>query len=336
MVAELQHAWDVYDSIFVLINAKDKALRPQMSVSRDNIAQMTVAVLRRTLIDLNAEIDRLKHRYGVAADDDFLIGLATRAEHPVEGAILMIPKYMLESVFDAYENALPNFNDLQPHARIGIDPGRFRNKQGSVEIYLPEAILFEDMCMLNNLFLDNEASRTKIALKKRDTLARSLIDAAFRFLEGFLNGIAFDYYYANHHTIGDREKSILLEWDFDKDRVRYVPFRDKLIKYPRIISGANRAPLTETNCPSIAFLVHEIRPIRDAVVHASSFVDPLTHDVPKERAFYADPSDRALQTVNATIDVVQRIHQVIRKQSYDLWWFTPDRRDGRFADSVFR
>jgi hypothetical protein len=279
--------WDVYESIYVLINAATIDIREGFIQSRANIEDIEAELLEDLIVELGNKIDDLKQRYGVIAQDKVIVTISNIVKQSGEGQLALIPKYIIEQLFTNYQAALKKFDKLSPHVRIGIDPGTWRTSQGTAELYLTEAALFEDLCSLNNLILDLVTTKRKIDVKRRDALIRCLIEACFRYLEAFLNGLAFDFNVCEYDKISDTDRIVLTEWDNQNKRARYISFRDKITKYPKIIGGFSEPPILESNCPSFKYLMDKSKVFRDAIVHASPFIEPLDIVPEKERAFYS-------------------------------------------------
>ena len=334
--AELRELWSVYEAIYTLINASTQDIRSGFGISRANIEEMTVPALRKARSGLRREVFDLKKRYGVLCSDTTLIRLARLVEVHAARGMTIIPKYMLDQFFANYGAALKGYEAFPAHIRIGIDPGKYRTRQGGAELYLVEAALFEDLCALANLLHDTDHSDTKVAIKRENAIVRSLIEACFRFMEAYLNGMAFDHSVRHHADLSDKDRDMLTEWDSSRVRTRYISFRDKLIQYPRIISGASAPPLTEDNCPPLKYVVEKAKVIRDAIVHPSPFLLPTEPTPEKDRAFYSLTKSDAFATLDAVLELTAQIQKGLGRSLKDLWWFHRPDRTGRFPDEVFR
>src|SRR5262249_30494498 len=117
---------------------------------------------------------------------------------PGESASLaFFPKHLLASMFAHYERVFPAFLALPPHGLVGIDIHGVRDNR-SIETYLLEATLFEDMATLFNATLEewdeleSQPQPSKPGLKRLEALMRATAKAAFNLLEGYVNGIGYD------------------------------------------------------------------------------------------------------------------------------------------------
>jgi hypothetical protein len=334
-IEELRYMWKTYEAIFVLINACTKEIRERFERSKKNLETYSSEQIAQAIVDLRKQINGLKSLYGVKADDRLLHYVANIVLSVSGNNVAIIPKYIIQEVFSDYEKAYKGFNKLPDHVRIAIDPGTFRTKVGSVELYQAEAALFEDVCALNNLLYTTKGAISKLEVKQHQAIVRSLIDACFRFLEAFLNGLAFDFLGKNQKTPEDRDIEILHEWDYKNDRARYVSFRDKLVKYPRIVGGHAASPLTEENCPAIRDLVEKSKVFRDAIVHHSPFIGPNEFIAEKDRAFYSVSMKDAVETVSSVLSYLFEVQKILGRTLDDLWWYCPPTAEGVFPERAF-
>ena len=335
LIQKLTDLWDLYESLYVLVNGSTTEIQADFEQSRLNIQGFTNAQLRRLLPQLREKVVELKTRYGAIASDSDIVNMARLVKEVEGNQVALVPKYILETVFTNYRAVVKDFDSLPAHTRIGVYPGRFRAKQGTIELYLLEASLFEDMCSLNNMLVAFPRPEKKVDTKRYFAVARSLIDAAFRFMEAYLNGIAFDFHVRKHAELSVRDRDALSEWDSATNRTRYVSFRNKLIKYPQIIGGFKEPPLTEESCQELKSLLEKSKTYRDAIVHASPFLEPKELVPEKESAFYSLSAEDALKTVELVIAIVARIHEVLGRTPADLPWFRRRGPDGLFSEEVF-
>src|SRR5262249_50726553 len=144
--------------------------------------------------------------------------------------------------------------------------------------------------------------------------------SAFFFLEAYINGIAIDYHAKNQHTLDDETKIILTEWDHQKNRERFISFRDKFVKYPRIVTGLLHPPLQENNCAELAFLTGPAKLLRDAIAHPSARPDPATAEAPKVRAFLAPAGLEVEKVVDAAVGLVRKVEKIIKGPDGAFTW----------------
>jgi hypothetical protein len=196
------------------------------------------------------------------------------------------------------------------------------------------------VCVLFNLAKEyheklEKGSESKKNSKTSDALCRSTIVTACYVIEAYLNGIAFDYYWANSSQLSDKKKILLTEWDHVEGRSRHISLREKALQYPRIIMGANHPPLQESNCPELAFVLERAKLMRDSIVHATPKLDFNTFEAEKEREIYAIELKDVELTINNCIVLIEKFEMAIRNNTDRLWWLHHPESNGYFSESVF-
>jgi len=329
-----------YEAIYVLINAMTVDIRKDFDRNKAGLENFNRNQLRSSIRRIEDEIKSLRDRYGITASNTTLEEILERIE--TFNDIVLIPKYELKKYFKAYENALPTFLDLPEHTYIEIDNGFYRQEQGTIEVYLIETIIYEDLCSLYNLASEiNESiitnkKKNKEDMKKISALSRMIITTALYFVEAYLNGIAFDYYMNNIATLDIKTASLLLEYDLEKRKTKYLTLRDKALKYPRIILGLDHSPLNEDNCPELAFIVNNAKDIRDAIVHASPKPNMKTLVPEKEHILLNIKFKITERIVDNAISLVKKLEESIFGHTKRLYWLYDRKPDGAFPEDVFK
>ena len=233
--------------------------------------------------------------------------------------------------------------DLYPrpaHCQIGIPKDGIDSKSWDVEWRLVEALLYEDMCALYNLSLDfrnKSAVSTGSKSRRKQGLAlnRSVVTGAFYFLESYLNGLAYDFLATTKRQLSAKDLRLLTEWEPSKSEARYASFRDKLLGYPRIILDLQHPPLQENNCKPMAFLLDQVKSLRDAIVHASPVTLTQGEAISaKELALFGINDNLIDSIVDQTIELVRLLEIAVRGHDDFLDWLV-GRREGRFPESAF-
>jgi hypothetical protein len=150
--------------------------------------------------------------------------------------------------------------------------------------------------------------------RKKLFAARATIIACFNLMEAYLNGLAWDYLRTTNPTALSARRRKLL------DDSASASIRDKLRKYPEIISGVTL--WTEPDSDLAGFL-DVVKPFRDSLVHPSPFSAPEKfggHD--KLRLLYRIDNDTAQLAASLTARLIARIHKHLRGDSASLpGWF---------------
>jgi len=133
--------------------------------------------------------------------------------------------------------------------------------------------------------------------------ARAALVACFNLMEAYLNGLAWDFLQSGKAgSLSNRKRNLL-------DDSASVSIRDKLLKYPEIISSVS--PWAERDEQLEGFL-DTVKPFRDSLVHASPFAAPAKfggHD--KLRLLYRIESDTATMAASLTVALIERMHRHI-------------------------
>lgn len=126
---------------------------------------------------------------------------------------------------------------------------------------------------------------------------------------------------------------LLTEWDPSRNRSRFISTRDKLIQYPRILTGQEFPPLDENNCAELQFFVTVAKDFRDAIVHASASLDPK-EDYPKKELLIAGIKHlEVAKIVDAAISLVRKIDMLVKGR--EPKWLHDREERGTFSDAVF-
>ncbi len=229
---------------------------------------------------------------------------------------------------------MPEFANLPSHARIAFNLGG--SNSGTFEIYLLECIVYEEMCALDNLWHQQSntiktGDTSKVQNKTYSALAHATTNAAVYFVEAFINGIACEYL-LDHDVTDQKDSELLAEWDSKKDRARFVNLRDKLLQYPRIATGSEHPPITESNCVELKFLVDTAIAHRDALAHPSA--KPAADGLSKEDILL-NPTDALVeQTVDSVIKLTRRLQSIVRPTK-SIKWLIGREQSGEFPGHVF-
>ena len=248
------------------------------------------------------------------------------------------PEGKLAFVRKAHLSKLIRWYDHYPrpaHCQIGFPKDGCEN--WAIEWRLLEALLYEDMCALYNLSVDLSRKAESSAGsngKQANALRRAVVTAAFYFLESYLNGLAYDFLATTQRSLSEKELELLTEWVATKNARRYASFRDKLLQYPKIILGLEPPPLQESNCMPLAFMLQQIKTLRDAIVHASPVTFNSTEGMSaKELALFDMQLELIDRIVDETIALVRTIENTVRGTNAFLDWLN-DRDQGRFPEAA--
>lgn len=210
------------------------------------------------------------------------------------------------------------YSKIRPHVLKDI-PGystvvislwgiQFRNPEHFIsdDIKQSLALAFEAKDELNKLenvsHKELHKRRGKIsALTQKEGLAnRFTIISCYNLLEAYLNGLAWMFAL-------DKEKMKGLSNNSRKLIEDSATLRDKVIKYPSIITGR---PLWDENDEIPNLLLSDLKQFRDSIVHPSPFSVPERFGgYDKLQNFYLVTIGLSMVIARLTVDLIGSIHQ---------------------------
>jgi hypothetical protein len=143
------------------------------------------------------------------------------------------------------------------------------------------------------------------------------------FVEAYLNGIAFDYYYRNEPKLNDKEKKDLMEWDFQTSRRVFVNFERKVLDYQKIILGLQHPQIMITSSKNLRLILGEAKELRDSIVHQSPKTDDAFKVSKKVLWMLALRIGHVAEIVDAAIGVVKELNYAFGKDGMPLNWHRP-------------
>jgi len=252
---------------------------------------------------------------------------------------LQLPKFVIDyRFFGNFGGDDKEWRKYPHHAYIALDfEGAFR--AGYPEYYLPEVALYEDMCASFNLAMESQDFRTqrpvvKVDIKRHYLYLRAAVLSAFYFVEAYLNGLAFDYWWDNRKRLSTEESDILTEWNSVKATPQWRNFRTKALQYPRLIVGSKHPPLTETNSPSLSILLTDGKDIRDAIVHQNPRFEADGSPLKVRWLLHLRLNDVA-KIVDAAVDFVKQLNPVLGNYAVKFDWIYSRGDDGLFPKETF-
>lgn len=195
-----------------------------------------------------------------------------------------------------------------------------------LQIKFPEDILSKDIFEAINTAHEADAERLKYRQdrakkdvfakleRKRDHAARSCILSCFNLVEAYLNGIAWDL--AQDHdafnSLSKRQQKLITD-------TGHVTLRDKLLKYPAIVSGQ---PLCDEFDDIVGAFLEVLKPFRDSLVHPSPFSAPEKFGgYNKLKKLYLFNYVQAHIGVKVTADLIVKIYRHINgfSDGHPVW-----------------
>lgn len=330
---KVRRLYDEYEAILILTNNVTASGKKAFEYSKEAIGKCTRHQLQKLLAKIQEEIVDLRQYYGAKVSNEILLELAADVKQGKWETIKWVPKYEMYDVFARYDRVVPDLKNLPEHTYIGLDPGVFRGQQRTVELFLVEAKAFEDMCGLFNVCKDRYSKMdmrrdSKMGVKTVGALCRATLNSAFYFIEAYLNGIAFDFVKKNEKGLDAEIKGTLMDWDFRRNRPRYLSLRDKILRYPRIILGVEHPPLQESNSPEVRIITDKLKKLRDLIAHPSARAADLS-------VFFSFDIAELEEIVDSAISLVRRIEAMVGTNNSRCGWLYNRNQDGFFPEKVF-
>lgn len=295
-------------------------------------------VLDKQIATITKAVAELRSQLGVKLSQQELIELGDHIMRSTKNIhMCFVPYVQLAKWLSLYDSL-----NLQPHCRVGIDVhGLGPDYPEFLELRLLEATFYEDMCALFNAARESDIQRQKRQLAKPELKAsvaiyRATLSATFYFVECYLNSLATGYLLAKGSaSLKEGDLEFLTEWNYAAKRPKFVSTRDKLLQYPRILTGAPHPPLQESNCHELKLFVNKAKVLRDAIVHASPAPDLHTSVPEKEHAIFSLRFEDVEEIVDAAIVLVHKIEAAVFGDTKRIPWLKERQPKSPFPDDVF-
>jgi len=317
-------------------------VKERLDVNRSIVLTTTARELRRIQDAVEEDVVRVAAFFGsLQKPKQFAAEFIASTN---KASIATISKAAIDSkYFTKFCHGVDAWKNYPPHLRLVIDFNRICSSDIRFDYILTEAMLYEDMALAYNeavtLEPDTRSVRdthANVQVKKLQFVLRTATLSAFYFVEAYLNGIGYDHYHRHESDLPDYEKTILLDWDFQKSRSAWVSFERKVLDHPRIMLRAKHPPLTSTNSKNLKILLGEAKEFRDAIVHQS----PKTNDVlaapQKVFLMLALHLPQVTEIVDAAVGFVIELNKVLGIEGMMLdWLFSRNQETGLFPPESF-
>lgn len=163
----------------------------------------------------------------------------------------------------------------------------------------------------NHQSVQNRQEKIQILIQRERAAARACVLSSFILLEAYLNGIAWVFCQDTKklQSLSNRQQKFLTDQ-------ASISIRDKLLKYPKIISGNN---LWEPNDEAFEGFIEFVKPFRDSLVHPSPFQAPERFGgYDKLTRFYAIDTIFATMVLGWVLLLIQEVNDHVFGQSKKL------------------
>ncbi len=144
--------------------------------------------------------------------------------------------------------------------------------------------------------------------------SRMAVLSCFNLIEAYFNGLAWDFLKDSSKIVNLSNKKLKLLRDSGQ-----ISLREKITKYPNIISGAN---VFEDSDEILQSFLDVVKPFRDSLVHPSPFSTPERFGgYSTLRMLYRIDVDTAILAANLTVEIINKTHRALNKNgdSYPPW-----------------
>jgi hypothetical protein len=263
--------------------------------------------------DLERDVRLVREHYGAIATDEFFRTLFREGRAAEGKGIIYISKLRItRDMFSNYDNAIVRWPHIKLHSFVTFDPKvGFQNSMFELDGQLfhdAQFMLHKARTAQGEATSQCELSPTRH--RALHTLLRGIVTALFTFVEGYLNGIAFDCFQTYHDELERDDHDFLGEWNSKKKQRKFVKFDDKVFGYPRLIAKVKGLPEVDLSAFKPAHrIIKDGKEIRDAITHPSAQYDE-TDRTQKKMTLFAGlrlPEMEALYTdICAYVEFVER------------------------------
>ena len=325
----------------ILLGLMDKETKQEFESEKQDIQRAKRTELQLMKSDLNERLVKTRTEFGAKLP----IGEFTKIVDRVsirDDLVLLARVHLLISYFENYPALRQRLQSgrYPPHAQIELDHRGEFPPRPQLEIHIPEAMLFEDMCyFFNEVWASSGRPQPlgysiedKKAIKEMAAVKRGTVLSAFHMVEAFANGISYEVQLTKLSELSEKERILITEWDHKRRTQRFVNLRDKLLKYPRLLIGSPHPILDESSCPELKYFLTEVKSLRDAIVHQNpSVAHPLVAN--KGRLFSEIGLEDCEKVVDNAVALIEKISEGLGKRK--PFWLQKRTQDGPFDDSVF-
>lgn len=329
-----------HEALEFAISPAGRAGREAVENTRAAIDAGTRQSLRRYIESVQRHLQERRRTLGVIASPEELIAFVEAAEAAPKGQVALPFLSELRSFFKDYSLVWPNSKRLPAHARIVLDIHGCGADGSSVRGWrLLEASSYEDMAALWNLVHERAKADTSDApapeIKVLHALCRATLAASVYFVEAYLNGLAFDYLVEKNEAVTDDERSVLSDWDFKRDRPRFLSLREKALRYQSIILNTKHAPLQPSNCPELEKILSVAELIRNPLAHPSPHPNPRSGTPDKEVAIFGVRVETVRDAVDSAVALVQRLDALAYSEPRVSSWLFARAPSGEYPPETF-
>ena len=273
---------------YYLVQALNEEGHAHINLLRGLVTRLPKAQFPRLCTEVRRDIGRIRRETKCLLSDEQVTDLVKQMTTGAMGFV-NLPKWYIDKYWFAnYVCVFPRWPHVPFHALVQFDT----RPEGisPYSILATEGMLFEDAeVMWRNvlrILSDGKDFRTRSKTEQRElqSFERATVTAVYRFVEAYLNGIAYDCFQAFHDTMELTDHDLLAEWDSKGKRTRYVSFERKLKEYPEICGKYIGRKVDLRGDEDVECLLSDGKVLRDGLTHPSPFIYPKKLTLEKIRA----------------------------------------------------
>lgn len=313
LVPEVATALETLEALYYFTQGVKGESAEHLEKIRDIYQYLLPSGYPKLVADLERDVRLVREHYGALAPDAFYRDLMREGRAAEGKGVIYISKLrIVRELFSKYDKAIVRWTNIKLHSFVTYEPkAGFENSTFELDGQLfhdAQFMLYKAREAQGSAKSQRELSPTRH--RALHTLLRSIVTALFTFIEGYLNGIAFDCFQTYHDELELDDHDFLGEWNSKKKQRKFVKFDDKVFGYPRLIAKVKGLPEVDLSaCKPAHRIIKDGKEIRDAITHPSAQYDE-TDRTQKKMTLFAGlklPEMEALYTdICAYVEFVER------------------------------
>ena len=302
---------ETLESLYYLVQALDEAGHRHIALLRDLASRPPKHMISRLRTEVRRDIGRIR-KETKCSPSDAQIRKLVKGMTTGEVGYINVPKWFIDKYWFAnYSCVFPRWPYVPMHAFVQFQTSL--DGMSPCSTLVAEGMLFDDAELMWRHVLQITGdgkdfhSRPKDEQRELQSFLRATATAIYRFLEAYLNGIAYNCFQTFHKTIELDDHDLLAEWDSKKKRVGYVPFERKLKDYPVICGRYLERDVHLKEDDDMQLLLGEGKILRDGLTHPSPYTNPKTGELEKSLANIAIKPEQVRRLFRAAARYIRKI-----------------------------
>ena len=302
---------ETLQSLYYLVLALNEEGHRHIALLRDLASRVPKEEISRSRAGVRRDIGQIRSETKCLLSDE---QIRTLVKEMTTGEIgyINVPKWFIDNYWFAnYARVFPRWPHVPMHAFAQFQTSL--DEMSPYSIHVAEGMVFEDAELMwkhvLRIISDGKDfhSRPKDEQRELQSFLRATATAIYRFLEAYLNGIAYNCFKVFHDTMELADHDLLAEWDSKDKRIRHVFFERKVKDYPVICGKYLGKELNLEDDEEIQLLLGEGKILRDGLTHPSPFINPKTGQLEKTLANVAIKPEQVKRLFEAAARYIWKI-----------------------------